>query len=517
MRKATTRSAAIILVFNSGMLCIGACGAGGSTTVPDYSTAAADPAATPPIGASPTSGNASDGASTSPGASVAGTGNTAATSAASATLDGVGTSAGVSAVETADPPAAGTTATPPSSVATGTPGFENLAPPLGEPLPAEGKTLTPPPPAGWVYYEIDDSVCRDGSKAGFYLHRGTVGKLLIFLEGGGACMNDHLCAFNQHNVNVAFAGDGQTLISAAIGTVPDRQQPGVFSQIDHQGPPLGIHDLDNPLNPFMGWHQVYVPYCSGDVHAGTRANGSVFGLQNQQFLGYPNMKAFISRLVPTFRTDVDHVVLSGSSAGSIGALFNVSMVSDAFGPDIQVDVIADSGLPLRDTYWPTCLQTRYREIWGLDAALPPDCAGCFNPDGGGLLEGMGTFLKQKHPKLRGAAFSHTEDEVMRLFYSGGLNNCAAFDDLDPVAVVLGNLLDPSVIYPGPEYTKAIFDTRDWVKANSFPLSTYIVAGPNPNFHQTIFRQEFYEVMSGGITPAEFIKRWLEGQDQTIEP
>ena len=394
-------------------------------------------------------------------------------------------------------------------------GFMNLAPPMGMPLPEAGKMLTPPPPAGWVYHEIAGSICRDGSPAGFFVHKGTVPRLMIFLEGGGACMNDHLCAFNQKNVNESFAGDGLTLLNSTLGTVQDRQQPGVFSQQDHKGQPAGLFDLENPMNPMKGWSEIYVPYCSGDVHFGTKKNGSVQGLSNQQFLGYENMKLFISRIVPSF-PGLEHVVLAGSSAGSIAAMLNVSMVQDAFG-SVQVDVIADSGLPLRDKYWPVCLQKRYRESWGLDGALPPDCEGCKQADGGGLVTGLAEYYHKKHPDTHFAAISRTEDEIMRLFFSGGLNDCANYDTLDPVAIVISNVLDPSVLYPGPQYTEALLDFRDYAKSVGLPAASFLVGPPNQNYHQIIFRPDFYTLKVGGKTAADFIRDFLNGVLDEIQP
>src|SRR5881394_615964 len=54
------------------------------------------------------------------------------------------------------------------------PGFIDLTPPMGAPLPAQGTTLSPLAPTGWDWYPIDGTQCRDGSGAGFFVHRGTV-------------------------------------------------------------------------------------------------------------------------------------------------------------------------------------------------------------------------------------------------------------------------------------------------------------------------------------------------------
>lgn len=393
------------------------------------------------------------------------------------------------------------------------PGFVNLAPPMGAPLDGVGTTLTPPAPEGWVWYEIEGALCRDGSKTGFFVHEGSANKLLIFLEGGGACSNDHFCAFNPGTAAASLSGTGQTVIGSTIGVVPDRQQPGVYADGSHKTAPQGIHDLNNPANPFKDWSQVYVPYCTGDVFFGTLDNGSVPGLSGQKFLGYRDMQLFMGRIVPTFQDKVDHVVLAGSSAGSFGAALNASMVQDSFG-EVPVDLIMDSGLPFSDKYMPVCMQERWREQWGLNAALPPDCTECQQADGGGFL-GLADFMLRKHPNMKLAALSGAEDEVMRLFFSSGLKDCAAYDTADPVAIVLGQF-DPTVYYPAKDYTAAIEE----VKTKYVPtgrLATYLIGAPTPNYHEHLFRSELYTAPSGGVTEAQFVADFIEGKMQQITP
>ena len=48
-----------------------------------------------------------------------------------------------------------------------------------------------------------------------------------------------------------------------------------------------------------------------------------------QFVGRSNMLKFIARIVPTF-IDAPIVLLTGSSAGGLGALMSCNQVGDAF-------------------------------------------------------------------------------------------------------------------------------------------------------------------------------------------
>jgi len=397
------------------------------------------------------------------------------------------------------------------------PGFVNLAPAMGAPLDMAGTTLNPPAPAGWTWHDIEGAKCRDGSSTGFFLHRGTAPKLIIYLEGGGACINDGFCAYNPANKDFILTGTGETVIGSAFGTMAGRQQPGAY-----EGAMRGIHDLANNENPYKDWNHVYVPYCTGDVYAGTKENAMVPGLvEPQQFVGHRNMQKFIGRLVPTFKDSVDTVVLTGASAGSFGAALNFSMVQDAFG-SVRVFPVLDSGVPFIDnpTTWPACMQKVWRETWGLNDMLPPDCTDCFHADGGGMGTGLADFLLEKHPNATLAVVTGAEDEVIRLFFSPGLQNCATITTASPILITLGQF-DPNVYIPGAAYEESIraLMTR---YSDTNRLSTYIIkasatfGAPTPNLHQHTFRNRFYEPVSGGMSIAQFTSAFIAGQNMDLE-
>lgn len=391
------------------------------------------------------------------------------------------------------------------------PGYVNLAPSLGAPLdPNGGAALSPPPPAGWVWYPIDGALCRDGSPTGFYVRFTESDKLLMYLEGGGACSSPGFCNYNPAHVGQILSGDGQTVIGSTFGTTPTRQQPGAFAG----GALQGAFDDSNAENPFKGWNQIYIPYCTGDVHFGTRKDVTLPGVTNkQQFVGYLNMQKFVARIVPTFKDKVDKVVITGASAGGFGAALNFSMVQDAFG-EVRVYGLDDSGPPFIDKYMPVCMQKRWREIWGLDAALPPDCTECFHTDGGGILN-LADFLLEKHPNATIAMISSMNDEVIRLFFSSGLKDCASFETADPVAITLGQF-DPAVYMVGTDYAAGLEQLRaDYVSTGR--LATYFIGGANIAFHQHIWRPRFYEMPSGDLTIAQFVTKFLNDEIVQIGP
>jgi len=336
-------------------------------------------------------------------------------------------------------------------------------------------------------------------------------KLFIYLEGGGACTNLGFCNLNPPNVNTAISGSGETVLGSALGVVAARQQPGVFEG----GVIRGIFDTTNAANPFKDWNAVYIPYCTGDVFSGTKTAGMVPGVTAaQKFVGHFNMEKFVGRIVPTFKPKVSRVVITGASAGSFGAALNYSMVQDAFGC-VPVDALLDSGVPFSDTYMPVCMQKRWREAWGLDAALPPDCTECRQNDGGGFLK-YADFLIRKHPNARLASISSMQDEVIRLFFSSGVKNCSGYDTADPYGITLGQVADPTIYFSAADYTGGLNEVRaKYQSSNRF--ATYFIGGAAITFHQHTWRQRFFEAPSGGKTIAQFTTDFLNGTMTQIGP
>jgi hypothetical protein len=389
-------------------------------------------------------------------------------------------------------------------------GYVDLSPPRGEPFDRAGGTpLTPPPPAGWTWYSVPGTSCRDGSEAGLFIRFSESNRLLVFFEGGGACTTAGFCNFNPQSVNHVLTGTGETVLGSALGAAPGRQQPGAYQN----GEVTGIFSADRAENPFVDWNMVYIPYCTGDVHFGTREAASVPGVaQPQKFVGSLNTRVFVSKLVPTFEAGLERVVVAGSSAGSFGAALNFSMISDAFG--VQTDAILDSGVPFEDEFWPTCLQKSWRELFGLDAALPPDCAECFRADGGGLL-GLSDFLIAKHPTSRIALISSLHDEVIRLFFTPGLDNCATVTNADPIGITVGQIAGGQ-LFPTATYESGLLALRaKYLSVGR--MASYFLAQSNTTLHQHTWRPRFFDPAAGSTTLAEFVTGFLEGRIEQVGP
>ena len=192
--------------------------------------------------------------------------------------------------------------------------------------------------------------------------------------------------------------------------------------------------MNNAQNPVKGWSQVYVPYCTGDGHFGTIDSGSVTDYLNGQgspgtssvnpgyhFVGFNNMQKIAGHLAATF-TGLDQMILTGASAGGLGAVFNATMVEETFGGKVPTTVLIDSAAGFPDVkYMSACLQKNARSTFGWDAALPSDCADCRQPDGSGLIN-IVKYLHNRYPTDKLGLMMSIHDQIFRLFFGSGMGS-----------------------------------------------------------------------------------------------
>lgn len=310
-------------------------------------------------------------------------------------------------------------------------------------------------PAKWEYHSATGARCRDGSEAAYYLKReGFDKKLLIYLEGGGACFNALTCSQNPSRVGDQFPG-----------------KEGIFADRD-----------DNPLRDY---NVMYVPYCTGDVFVGSRSNVNVPGVGTQQFVGHQNLEKFLDQVQKQL-PEIEEIVLSGISAGGFGAVFQLPLVKDRW-PAVPVTMLTDSGVPLEDQFLRPCLQRTIREYWGLNAILPRDCADCRNEDGGGLTAILRYLDENYTDKQHGVVLS-TRDSVLRLFFGFSLNECRPLLPLMPAGT----------------YEKGIQSLKqNYLRGN---LKTYIVPGET---HTYIRDNRFYATSLEGQSLASWVQALLD--------
>ena len=82
------------------------------------------------------------------------------------------------------------------------------------------------------------------------------------------------------------------------------------------------------FNPFASWNAVYLPYCSGDTHMGLQRKPGELSL-GLQFSGHLIVEAMWDHLINTTALrDATDVLLSGGSAGGIGAFHNADWMME---------------------------------------------------------------------------------------------------------------------------------------------------------------------------------------------
>ena len=87
-------------------------------------------------------------------------------------------------------------------------------------------------------------------------------------------------------------------------------------------------------------------------------------------------------------------------------------------------LIDDSGPVLADPYLTPCLQMDFRTLFGLNAALPPDCPKCSSQADGGGLVNVYDFVQTKYPDAYFGLVDSVRDAVISLFFGYGTNNCS---------------------------------------------------------------------------------------------
>lgn len=336
------------------------------------------------------------------------------------------------------------------------------------PFKATGEVITGPDKQ-WQWIEFADSKCRDGSPAGIGVNLSAGSqKLMIYLEGGGACFDAQTCSQNPAKVGSKMPGGA------------------------------GVFDRTKLENPVRDWNFVYVPYCSGDVHMGEAEDVTIPGVTGpQQFLGRRNLQAFLNRLVPTL-PKAEQVLLTGVSAGGFGAAANNEFVQWAFG-SVPVTMIDDSGPAFSNKFLPTCLTDKYRMYWGLEKTILKLCGSDCASDGDYTFDYM-KHLAKIAPKSHAGLIESNQDQVIRWFYGIGTNN-GANDCKGTLAITPMD---------GAQFEQGLLEYRALIKDKFANFGTFL---PKSTQHTWIGGASFYTASVGEppVKMVDWFKDVLDGK------
>jgi len=153
--------------------------------------------------------------------------------------------------------------------------------------------------------------CMDGSAGAYYVERASAAanatKWVVYIEGGGECR-----------------------------TLDDCKQWQASHTMSASGPKTRIAPLDSPMsadveeNPDFGsWNKLYLPYCSGDMHAGTTTARNA-ALGGWFFSGHNIIAATVAHLGAngTLFPQVTHALISGGSAGGIATIMHTDFFAE---------------------------------------------------------------------------------------------------------------------------------------------------------------------------------------------
>jgi hypothetical protein len=176
---------------------------------------------------------------------------------------------------------------------------------------------------GWNEFKPGgDTVCSRGTEYAYWVHPGTVNKVVIDFIGGGACWNQLTCSVADAIFN-ADVDNVRKTIGAGVAT--------------------GYYDKERAENPFKDWYHVVIPYCTGDIHWGD--NVATYGEGDNAVTinhkGAVNTRAVLDWVYSNFSAP-EQIMVTGCSAGSYGSIMWSAHIAEHY-KDSKVIQFGDSG------------------------------------------------------------------------------------------------------------------------------------------------------------------------------
>jgi hypothetical protein len=313
-----------------------------------------------------------------------------------------------------------------------------------------GSTGLPELAPEWTAIEPGgETICARGDEFRFFVRGGKLNKLLITFDGGGACWSSMTCSF------------GDALFSpTAEETLPER--------VEVAG------DNTNPENPFRDWYQVFIPYCTADVHWGDSVTTYPAEGPNPEVVinhkGQTNTRAVLDWVYERFEKP-DAVFVTGMSAGSYGSIGWAPHVMEHY-RDSYVAQLGDCGAGvITDTFFEDSFPA-----WKADAVIPDWIDGLDVPLSELAIEDLYIAAANHYPNNFFGQYNTDNDENQRLYYRamGGKDEdwspkmrekIAAISAAAPTfrSFIAGGV--KHVVLPYPEFYSYQADgvrVRDWV-------------------------------------------------------
>lgn len=218
-------------------------------------------------------------------------------------------------------------------------------------VPSEFVMIDPPDQVDYQGKTLEP-ICSRGTPWVYFARRGTVNKLLVYYQGGGACWDYLTCE--------------------AIKTFKQTTGPSD----NPKNATTGFANLANPENPFRDWNVVFVPYCTGDIHWGdANVDHKFVPPPGETDPGLPPVtirhRGFVNAQVAEkfareHFVDPEEIFVTGSSAGSYGAILNSLYLQENAYPSSDFSVLGDAG----NGVVPQSFIESQISKWNIEANLP---------------------------------------------------------------------------------------------------------------------------------------------------
>lgn len=229
------------------------------------------------------------------------------------------------------------------------------------------------------------AIANDGSDAVFYFRPSTEkaaadAPWLLYLEGGFYCANAAQCAQRWQQ-------SPQLMSSTALPPTSSDDTQGIFG-------------TNASANPFSGFNTVFMSYLSSDLYLGNASKAET--QTDYEFRGRPSLTAVVEDILTGFTlngtlyavnvSSNPKLLVTGSSAGGMGALFNANYLGKlarSLVPKIEFRVAPDSAFFMAGVQDPFasvagCQESVYicpvkgmfgvqAEFWNIHDALDENC------------------------------------------------------------------------------------------------------------------------------------------------
>lgn len=229
--------------------------------------------------------------------------------------------------------------------------------------------IAPLASAGYFQWELVElpaasgTSCGNGSPYRFFVNRTPLSKdVAMVYEGGGACWDQKACL-----------GEGKLAATNPDGIPVDYMKSmnvafGLVTPFNARNSPQAVQT--------QSWNMVFLPYCTGDVHSGSKVTVYDDAYPDRPRVQYHAGAANIEAAANWLRANLGqprHMMLTGYSAGGVGSTTTYALMRSIMAPTGKATLLADSG-PLvpapqgsaPEDYPAIKLHDTIRAVWGLD-------------------------------------------------------------------------------------------------------------------------------------------------------